>query len=291
MGELVAAPALERPGARRARARRGGPGWLVAPALALLVPAFFVPTLFVLVRSITTEPVGVGRYGDVFGSSLIVSVFGRSVMIAAIVTAVSLAIGVPYAVVAVRSGPRLRALLLGAVASSLFLSVIVRAYAWLALLDRNGPLVKLARLLGFHDANFSLVHNLAGVVIGLAQYGVPFVVLACFDVMRRLDSSYERAAATLGAGPVARWTRINLPLLMPGIAAGAVIVFISTLGYYIIPAILGGPGDLMIGQLIANQISTTLNWGLGAAISSVLLVVTLVALVAFQWLSRAAARI
>lgn len=263
------------------RARRD-PGWLLIPGLGLLVPFFLVPTLFVLVRSVTEPPAGLGHYEQAFGSELVRTVIERSVLIAVAVAVLSIVIGLPYAVVAVRSGPRLRGILLGAIGASLFLSVIVRAYAWLALLDSRGPVSDFTHWLGITGRDTSFVHNLAGVLIGMTQYGVPFMVLAIYDVMRRFDGRLENAAAILGAGPVTRWRKVTLPLLMPGIAAGTIIVFINTLGYYIIPAILGSPRTTMIGELVAKQVSTTLDWGLGAALASILLVGTMVAFVLYQ---------
>ncbi|MGH3360623.1 MAG: ABC transporter permease, partial [Nocardioidaceae bacterium] len=117
------------------------------------------------------------------------------------------------------------------------------------------------------------------------QYGVPFMVLAIHDTFRRADPQLERAAAVCGAGPLTRWRRVTLPLLAPGIAAGVIIVFITTLGYYILPAILGSPQDLMVGQLISQYVGTALNVGLGAALSCILLAVTVAAFLLFRRLN------
>jgi ABC-type spermidine/putrescine transport system permease subunit I len=286
VGGVLTQPDAVRAPLLRQRRAGGDPSWLVLPALLVLIPVFVVPTAFVLVRSVSEEPAGLTHYSKAFESELVRTVLVRSAMIAAAVTLISLVVALPYAVAAVRSGPRLRAVLLGAVATSLFISVIVRSYAWLAILDRQGPVTDLTHALGITGPDFSLVHNLAGVLIGMTQYGVPLMVMAIYDVMRRLDGRLEKAAATLGAGPVTRWRKVNLPLIMPGVAAGMIIVFISTLGYYIIPAILGSPRTAMVGQLIATQVGTTLNWGLGAALASILLVGTMVSFALFRRASR-----
>jgi ABC-type spermidine/putrescine transport system permease subunit I len=286
MGRVLTAPPRTRVPLLSQRRAGGDPGWLILPALLVLVPAFVVPTLYVLVRSVTEPPAGLSHYGKALDSELVRTVLVRSAMISAAVTLISLAVALPYAVAAVRAGRRLRTVLLGAVAASLFISVIVRSYAWLAILDRQGPVTDLTRALGITGPDFSLVHNLAGVLIGMTQYGVPLMVLSIYDVMRRLDGRLEKAAATLGAGPFTRWRKVNLPLIMPGVAAGMIIVFISTLGYYIIPAILGSPRTTMIGQLIATQVGTTLNWGLGAALASILLAGTMLSFVLFQRAGR-----
>lgn len=259
---------------------------LYIPAMVVLIPVFLLPTLFLLSQSFTAAPAGLSHYQELFGSQLFWSVLGRSFVIAGIVTAISLLLGLPYAAVANSAGPRLRTFLYGAVIASLFFSVIVRAYAWLALLCDGGPVHSALAAVGIPAEHIALVNSPTGVVIGMVQYGVPYMVLAIADVMRRIDTSYDRAAATLGAGPVRRWLQIKLPMLMPGITAGCTIVFVTTLGYFIIPTVLGSPKELMIGGLISGQVGTTMNWGLGAAMATVLLVVTMAIVLAMQMLGR-----
>lgn len=252
---------------------------LLFPALALIAAAFLYPVIAMLVRSFTTSPGGLHFYKSVFTTGGIMTILGRSLMTAAIVTAVAVLIGYPYAYVAATARRRRVGLaLVGLATASLFISVIVRSYAWLAILEPHGVLDTWLGHIGIH---VNLAHNLAGVVIGMTQYAVPFMVLSLYDTMRRLDIRLMRAAATLGASPTRSFLRIYLPLTLPGLVAGCVIVFITVLGYYIIPAILGGPHNAMIGQLIATEIQTTLNWGLGSAEGALVLLVTLIAFTVF----------
>lgn len=259
---------------------------LYLPAMLVLIPVFLLPTLFLLSQSFTAAPAGLSHYRELFDSQLFWSVLARSFTIAGIVTVLSLVIGLPYAAVANSAGPRLRALLYGSVIASLFFSVIVRAYAWLALLGDGGPIHSALAALGIPAEKLALVNSPTGVVIGMVQYGVPYMVLAIADVMRRIDPTFDRAAATLGAGPARRWFQIRLPMLMSGITAGCTIVFVTTLGYFIIPTVLGSPQELMIGGLISGQVGTTMNWGLGAAMATVLLIVTMALVLAMQVLGR-----
>jgi putative spermidine/putrescine transport system permease protein len=261
--------------------------WLLAPALILVGVAFLYPVGAMLSHSFTDGPGGLANYRELFETDVYLRVLLRTLLTALIVTLASLAIGYPYAYLAATSGPRARAVLLGVIAASLFISVIVRSYAWLAILDRNGALNTLLGAMGLDRLQTTLVHNFAGVVIGLVQYGVPLMVLPLYDNMRRFDERLRLAAATLGAPPRVAFLRVYLPLTLPGVVAGSIVVYITTLGYYIIPSILGGPENTMIGQLVATEIRSTVNWGLGSAISSLLLVVALGAFVLFY---RATAR-
>ena len=281
---------------RPARQRRSYVAWrsrhglLFVPVLLLLVPLFLFPTVFLLSKSVTDGVGGLGNFRKAASSELVRVVLLRSFGVAAVVSLLSLLVGLPFAAVVKMSGPRMRVFLLGAVSASLFTSVIVRAYAWLALLGRNGPVEKMLSSVGINVEKFPLVHSRFGVLVGMVQYGIPFMVLAIFDVMNRLDPVLDKAAATLGAGSVTRWVKIKLPLLAPGIAAGITIVFVTTLGYFVIPSVLGSPRELMIGQLIAQQVGKTLNWGYAAALATILLAVTLVLVLLFRRLSAAVAK-
>lgn len=272
-------------GTAGARARRFHPVALLGPGTVLLVLAFLVPVGLVLARSFTEPPGGLHHYFEFARSPALLRIGLRSMQIAGVVTAVSLVIAYPYAYLALRVGPRARRLLLGVAGASLFISIVVRGYAWLAILDRKGVMNTALASVGLEELQVTLVHNFAGVVIGMVQYGVPFMILPLYDVMRRVNPAYLRAAAVLGAGPTRAFWRIFVPLTMPGVVAGCTIVFIVTLGYYILPALLGGPQNTMIGEFIAVQMRSSLEWGLGAAMASVLLVF---AVITFVLLRRSA---
>ncbi|WP_183339529.1 ABC transporter permease [Conexibacter arvalis] len=254
---------------------------LLLPALGLVALAFVYPAAELLGRSFTEPPGGFSHYQDVFGSSSLMTIVGRSALTAALVMAVSLLLGFPVAWLAANSSPRVAKLILGVVAASLFVSVIVRGYSWLAILDRNGVLNTVLGAIGLESMQRTLVHNRAGVVIGMSQYGIPFMILPLYDVMSRFDNRLLAASANLGARQWTTFWRVYVPLILPGIGAGCTIVFIATLGYYVLPSILGGPGDVMIGELIADKIQTTGDWGQGTALASVLLAVALLFFVAF----------
>jgi ABC-type spermidine/putrescine transport system permease subunit I len=258
--------------------------------MALVVVVFAYPAARLLLRSFTESPGGLTNYADVFRDPGLMRILGRSVLTATVVTAIALAAGYAYAYAAVTSGPRMRNILLTLVGASLFVSVVVRGYSWLAILDRNGALNAGLDAVGLKSLQTVLVHNFAGVVIGMVQYGIPFMVFPLYDVMRRVDPRLLRAAATLGASPRRAFWRVYVPLTFPGVTAGSTVVFIAALGYYILPAILGGPQNTMIGEFIANQFLSTADFGLGAASAALLLAVAVLTFLALQALGRAVVR-
>ncbi len=276
--------------ARSGSAWHAAPGLLFVPALIILVPIFLVPTAILLVSSFTSEEGVFFQYQRMWESDLVRAVLLRSLGMALFVTLVSLVLAIPYASIALKSRPRLRSVLLGAVTASLFFSVLVRAYAWLALLGHGGPVLGFLEGLGIDTESLQLVNSPTGVAIGMVQYGLPFMVMSLTDVMGRLDPNIERAAAVHGAGATRRFLTVTLPQLTPGMLAGSTIVFVTTLGYFVIPSILGSPREMMIGQLISDQVGTTLDWSYGAALSSALLVITFAVMFALRSLARRVGR-
>jgi putative spermidine/putrescine transport system permease protein len=125
-----------------------------------------------------------------------------------------------------------------------------------------------------------------GTIIAMVQYGIPYMVLAIYDNVRRIDPQLPRAASVSGANAFNTFRWVRLPLMLPGIAAGSIIVFITTLGYYIIPQVVGSPTDMMIGQLISQQINQASNWGLGSALATLLVLVALGCFGIFRLLTR-----
>ena len=150
------------------------------------------------------------------------------------------------------------------------------------LLQKNGLINGMLLSLGLLNEPAQLAYNRVGVIVGMVQILLPFMIFPLYSVMARIDPLYQRAAATLGASPMRAFLRIYLPLSLPGVVTGTVLVFVIALGYYITPALLGGLGDVMIAQLIQRQIGDFGNWGLAGALSAVLLAGTLLLLAAIH---------
>jgi len=264
------------------RALQMGAGWLSLPSLALLAVAFVSPVGLLLAQSFIEEPGGLAHYEAFIGSNALLTILFRTIWTALAVTAFCLLLGYPFAYVAATTTPQKAAFLIGIVSVSLFISLVVRCYAWLAILDRGGLVNTALAAIGLENLQIVGVHNFAGVLIGVIQFTLPFMILSIYDVMRRFDDHLLQASAILGGGPLRTFAHVYLPLTVPGVFAGCAIVFITSLGYYIAPSILGGPQNVMIGELIAIKIRTTVEWGIGTAIASVLLVVAVVFFVIFQ---------
>ena len=158
-------------------------------------------------------------------------------------------------------------------------SLLVRTYAWLVLLQLKGLVNGWLIDAGIIDTPLRLVHNFTGNLIGMSQIMLPFLVLPLYASMRAIDPDYVKAAANLGAGPIAAFWRVFFPLSLPGLFAGMLLVFVLSLGFFVTPVVLGGGRIIMVAMRIEKSISLYSNWGAASALAVVLLVLTLACLV------------
>ena len=157
-------------------------------------------------------------------------------------------------------------------------SLLVRTYAWLVMLQRNGLINNFAIDLGLWDTPLKLAHNLNGTLIGMVHIMLPFLILPLYAAMRRIDPHALQAAANLGATPVQAFWQIFVPLSLPGVVAGSLIVFVLCLGFYVTPAVLGGGRAILVSMQITAILEDQFNWGAASALGVVLLVLTFAAL-------------
>jgi len=253
--------------------------WLALPTIAFLVVFFVAPLILMSLRSITDPPnAGLRNYAEFFGSEADVRVLINTFYIATISTIVCLVIGYPYAYLMNIVRPRVAGLLLIAVLLPFWSSLLVRTFAWEVILRDTGVINSILLNWGFIDKPLTLMRNTLGVIIGMSQILLPFMVLPLYTVMRRIDPELTRAAANLGAPPFAAFRRVFLPLSLPGVIAGSLLVFVLALGFYITPTILGSPRETMISRFIADQVQQRLNWGLASAMAVILMALTFAAL-------------
>lgn len=180
----------------------------------------------------------------------------------------------------------LRGVLLFAVLMPFWSSLLVRSYAWTVILRDSGIVNSLLEDLGVVDEPLSLIRTDTAVTIGMTHVLLPFMVFPTYLAMRRIDADLGYAARNLGAGAFTSFRRVFLPMSLAGAASGAMLVFVLALGYYITPALLGGPSNEMLGQLIVDQVSKQLDWGLGGAMAIVLTAVTAIVVTAGTRLVR-----
>lgn len=199
----------------------------------------------------------------------------RTFWIAGIVTFFAALIGLPYAMVIASTSGGVRTLLLGAVLLPLWTSLLVRTAAWFILLQDQGLINDTLRTLGVIDQSLPLLFNRTGVVIAITHVLLPFMVLPIYSVLIAIPRNLMPAAASLGAPPIRAFLWVLLPLSLRGIASGSLLVFMSAIGYYITPALIGGPGDQMISSVIAFYAMGSANWGMAAALGIALFGITI----------------
>jgi putative spermidine/putrescine transport system permease protein len=188
----------------------------------------------------------------------------------------TLIMGFPVAYVLANTRPSTANLLMILVLLPFWTSLLVRTTAWFVILQDNGPINDTLQMLGLTTAPLPLIFSRFGTVAAMTHIQLPFTLLPIYSVMKTIPPSYMRAARSLGGGPVYSFVRIYLPQTLPGIGAGCLLTFILSLGYYITPALVGGPTDQMISGFIAEAINRENNWGKACALGTVLLVATLI---------------
>ena len=260
------------------RRRIDGNLLLVLPAALLMLACFILPLLKLLGLSFSQPSPGFGNYEALVTRPIYVRVLWNTVVISASVDVFCLLIGYPVATIMATSSPRMRRILIFMVLIPFWSSVLVRSFAWMVLLQRNGLINDMLIGIGMIQRPAQLVYNRVGVLIGMVQILLPFMIFPLFTTMSRIDPAYARAAATLGAGPVRGFLRVWFPLTLPGVLTGGVLVFVIALGYYIVPALLGGFGDTMVAQVIEQQVADFGNWGMAGTLSVALLAGTAVML-------------
>lgn len=252
--------------------------------LAFLGLLFLVPVFRLLLLSV--DGGSLAHYQKAITSDLYVTVFIETFRIAAIVTIVSLLLAYPVAYVLSTASPRWLFIGLVFLMLPFWTSVLVRTYAWMILLGRNGVFNQMLIGLGLTDKPVAMIFNETGVVVGMVHVLLPYMVFPIYSAMLRVDHDLLLAAEGLGASGWSVFRRVFLPLTLPGVAAGIALVFILSLGFYITPALLGGGKVIMIAVLIEQQVRQFLEWGFAAALSTMLLAAAVVSYLAINRLAR-----
>lgn len=248
---------------------------LALPALLLLLGFFVAPVLSLLLQSVTEPTLGLQNYRELIATPTYATVFFNTFLVATVVTLFTLLLGFPVAwALAVLPG-RWAAVIFAVVLLSMWTNLLARTYAWMVLLQTTGVINKSLMALGLIDTPLALINNLTGVTIGMVYIMLPFIILPMQATLRTIDPATLQAAALCGASRWQAFWRVLLPLALPGIASGGLIVFVMSLGYFVTPALLGGTSNMMLAELIAQLVQSLLRWGMGGAAAFVLLVITL----------------
>jgi putative spermidine/putrescine transport system permease protein/spermidine/putrescine transport system permease protein len=262
---------------------------LSGPALALVLLTMVLPIgwLFGLSFLADDGSLSLMHYRRMVEQPSYARIFGATFQVSLLTTGLCILLGYPLAYVLSQLPRRAANLCLIAVMLPFWTSLLVRTYAWLVLLQRRGLINTWGIELGWWDQPLPLVHNMAGTLIGMVHIMLPFLVLPVLNSMRSIDQECMKAAANLGASPTRAFWTVFLPLSLPGLFAGALLVFVICLGFYVTPAVLGGGKIIMVSNQIANDIELFFNWGAASSLGVVLLVSTMVLL----WLASRLTRL
>ncbi len=248
------------------------PYWLlVAPAVLLVLALYIAPIVNVLLLSVTDPKPGFGNYARIFESDTVANLIWRTVRLCLITTVAAVTLGyiVSYAMLHALSGVRRR--MMAILLISFWISVLVRSFAWLMLLGHNGLVNDALLGIGLISDPLPLMRNELGVLIGMTEYMLPYAILPLLANMQGIDPRVSSASRSLGASNVQTFFRVFLPLTKPGIIAASLLVFISSLGFYVTPAILGGGKVQMIAEYISVQLLVTVRWGVAAMLATLMI--------------------
>jgi len=248
------------------------PALLLGPLVLFLGLAYLIPFLGVMQWSVTLPEPGLSQYGKAVSDPLIQSVFVRTFRICLIVTVGAVTAAYAIAYVWVRGTPVQRLITELCILIPFWISVLTRAFGWVALLSNRGLINTWLQSAGIISEPLTMVRNEFGVVLGMMHFLIPFAVFPIASAMRSLDERVFLAARGMGASRLRIFWSIFVPMTTPGILGAALMVFVFALGFFITPAILGGGRSVMIAELIYLRIFQSPDWGLGAAVSVILMI-------------------
>ena len=253
---------------------------LSTPAVLAVVAVIVIPVgwLFYLSFIGKSGDFSLENYERMIQYKSYARVFITTFQVSILTTIICILIGYPLSYFLAMLPARMAGFFMLAVLLPFWTSLLVRTYAWLVLLQRNGILNDFAMSAGLWDAPLKLVHNLTGTLIGMAHIMLPFLVLPLYGSMRKIQRDLMHAASNLGATPIQAFWQVYFPLSVSGLVAGSLIVFVLCLGFYVTPAVLGGGRVVMVSTQITAILENQFNWGAASALGVVLLVATLLVL-------------
>lgn len=254
---------------------------LLTISVTFLLVFMILPILDMFTKSVVDDNGFTWSYfKEFFSKSLYAKILLNTIRLSLIIGLVTIVLGYPVAYLMNRVGPVLRCIIMGCVQIPFWTSLLVRTYSWIAILQNQGVVNVVLQKLGIIKQPIQLLYNDAGVIIVMAYIMLPYMIFSISSVMGQIDKNVIIASRSLGAGKTMTFFRIFLPLSLPGIMSGFFIVFLNTMGYYIVPALVGGQKSQMFSQTIQNELSGVLNWNFASAISIILVMVTMMIVLA-----------
>ena len=227
---------------------------LALPAMLLLAIFFVAPVASLLLRSVTEPQLGLQNYKTLIATTTYAKIFWNTFLVATVVTIVTILLGYPVAWLLSILPGQWAAIGFGIILLSMWTNLLARTYAWMVLLQSTGVINRALKALGIIDTPLQLINNLTGVTIGMVYIMLPFFILPLQATLRTIDPAILQAASLCGAGRWQAFWRVLLPLSLPGILSGGLIVFVMSLGYFVTPALLGGTSNMMLAELIAQLV-------------------------------------
>jgi len=249
---------------------------LISLPLLLLLTFYIYPLSKMLLISLFDPEFTMKHYLHFIKAPAYFNILVETFKMSTSVTIICLILAYPVAYLLSQSSPRVSNILMIMVVLPFFTAILVRTYAWMVILGRNGLLNQFLMGIGLTSSPLKLMHNTIGVHIGMVHILLPFMILPLYTAMTSIDKGLMKAAENLGANPFQSFINVFLPLSLPGIGGGSLLVFIIALGFYITPALLGGVSDVMISTFIEIQVNQVVNWGFAAALAVILLTITLI---------------
>jgi putative spermidine/putrescine transport system permease protein/spermidine/putrescine transport system permease protein len=256
---------------------------LSAPALLLVLVVLIIPVAWLFALSFVGEDgsLSLENYARMVEQQSYARIFATTFEVSLLTTAFTILIGYPLAYFLSQQPGRLANLFMIAVLLPFWTSLLVRTYAWLVLLQKQGLINQWGMALGLWSEPIKMVHDMNGTLIGMVHIMLPFLILPVYGTMTSIDRDLVKAAANLGASPTRAFWTVFFPLTLPGLFAGALMVFILSLGFFVTPAVLGGGRVIMVSMKIVSNIELFVNWGAASALGVVLLGLT----VAILWIA------
>jgi len=259
--------------------------WLIWPAILMLLAFFLLPTLDIVRTSVFDPDFTTKYFFKIYDRSVYMAVLWRTIKVSIIVSVLCAIIAYPVSYYIVQRPRKQQFYFLFLVFIPLWMSVLIRSYAWMVVLGREGVINTALIGLGLTDEPTRMLFTSGAVYIAMVQILLPIQIVTCYSAMSEIDLDLVRAARVLGAKPWQAIRRVFLPLSLDGTITGAIIVFMLSMGFFITPALVGGRKDIMLANLIEFHVEQ-LNWGFASAIAILLLVGTISCVIVINWLSR-----